>query len=395
MRIAHVTATFPPYMAGTGNVCYHNALELARLGHQVSVFTANYPLKEWIDSSEFIVHRLPAVLRFGNAPLLPGLMKIKNVDLIHLHYPFIFGAELIWMVSKLRQIPYVVTYHNDLIGRGIRRILFDTYLPISAGIVMGGASKTAVVSLEHARSCRMASFFKKHWKDVVEIPNGVDLGLFRPSRKGLTLRQRYGIAEDNKIILFVGALDQAHYFKGVNYLLEAFTKIITDKKYLIIVGEGELKNQYKRHAVDCGVQKQTFFPENVTDAELPDYYNSADLIVLPSIALESFGLVLIEAMACEKPVIASDLPGVRSVVADTKDGLLVPPSNVNALSEKIQYLLENPSIRHEMGNTGRAKVEAKYAWPKIVPRLIQMYEEVLGARHSSDPKGEKPNTGVS
>ena len=96
LRIAHVTATFPPYQAGTGIVCYHNARELARRGHVVHVYTASYgdaPAQEDLDG--FTIHRLPALFRFGNAPCLPRLLKIKDFDIIHLHHPFIFGAELI------------------------------------------------------------------------------------------------------------------------------------------------------------------------------------------------------------------------------------------------------------------------------------------------------------
>jgi glycosyltransferase involved in cell wall biosynthesis len=380
MRIALVSTTFPPYMAGTGNVCYHNAMELARRGHQVSVFTSTNPSGGWLDPPEFAVHRLRAVFRIGNVALLPGLLQIHNVDLIHLHYPCIFGAEMVWMVSKLRRIPYVVTYHNDLIGKGFRKYLFDAYLKLFSGMVLRGARKIAVVSIDHGRSSKLAPLFQKRGKDVVEIPNGVDIDLFRPSGKGAAIRRRFGIGSEKKVILFVGALDQAHYFKGLDNLLQAFAKIISEETYLMIVGEGEWKNRYKKQAADWEVETHTIFPGHVTDSELPDFYNSADLAVLPSVTLESFGLVLVEAMACEKPVIASDLPGTRAVVSAGKDGLLVPPSDINALAEKIQYLLDNPHLRQEMGRRGRVKVEAKYAWPGIAARLIRMYEEVLNQR---------------
>jgi len=82
-------------------------------------------------------------------------------------------------------------------------------------------------------------------------------------------------------------------------------------------------------------------------------------------------------MACGKPVIASNLPGVRSVVSDGEDGLLVRPGDVEDLAEKIQMLLDDPQRRREMGERGRDKVEEKYAWPKIIPRLVRVYEEVL------------------
>jgi glycosyltransferase involved in cell wall biosynthesis len=92
---------------------------------------------------------------------------------------------------------------------------------------------------------------------------------------------------------------------------------------------------------------------------------------------EAFGMVLIEAMACGKPVIASNLPGVRSVVNDGEDGLLVEPGNVADLAAKIRQLLDDPQRRQEMGKRGRAKVERKYAWDAIGAKLEQTYYEVL------------------
>ena len=383
MRIAHVTATFPPYMGGAGNVCYYNALELARIGHQVSVYTATYPQKGWIDPLEINIVRLPAVLRFGNAPLLPGLLQIRDVDIIHLHYPFIFGAELIWLVSKIRHIPYVITYQNDLIGEGIRRYIFDTYSKVSAETVLGGARKFAIASFDHAQTCRMSSIFRQRWNDVIEVPNGVDANLFRPLRTGLQVRKKYGISEDDNLILFVGALDRAHYFKGISILLEAFSKLSQKKTYLMIIGDGDMRERYEIEAHKLGIQQNTIFTGHIPFNKPPDYYSSANIVILPSLLSEMFGIVLIEAMACERPVIASDLPGVRSVVANGTDGLLVQPGDIEELSEKIQYLLDNPQLQREMGIRGRAKVEAIYAWPKIIQRVVRMYEEVLDGQKVS------------
>jgi len=121
MRIADVTATFPPYYSGTGMVGYYNALELARRGHAVAVFTAAHPRGENEYPVEMDVRRLPALFRFGNAPVLPGLLGLKEFDIIHLHHPFIFGPEMVLAVSRSRRIPYIITHHNDLIGDGARR----------------------------------------------------------------------------------------------------------------------------------------------------------------------------------------------------------------------------------------------------------------------------------
>ncbi len=377
MRIAHVTATFPPYMAGTGNVCYQNALGLARLGHEVSVYTAAGPAAEAFDPPGVTVYRLPSLLRFGNAPLLPGLAGIRDADIIHLHYPFIFGAELVSVVARIRRIPMVLTYHNDLIGEGIRRYLFGAYSIMTDGLVLGGARKLGVLSEDHARSSFRAALFRRRWKDVVEIPNGVDTDLFRPFLGQGAVRRKLGLAADDRLVAFVGTLDRAHYFKGVSVLLEAFSRVVLDNAFLLIVGGGECAAAYQRLAQQYGISGRTIFTGAIPFPELPEYYNAADVVVLPSLAVESFGIVLIEAMACRKPVVATDLPGVRSVVADSKDGFIVPPNDPAALASRIQQLLDDPHLRDKMGAGGRAKVEDRYAWPKIIPRLVRMYEETL------------------
>jgi glycosyltransferase involved in cell wall biosynthesis len=393
VRIAQVTATFPPYMAGTGNVCYHNALGLARLGHRVTVYTAAGQDAETFDPYGVEVRRLRAAVRYGNAPLLPGLAGIRDVDIIHLHYPFIFGAELVSAIARIRRIPLVLTYHNDLIGEGIRRYLFAAYSMMTDGLVLGGARKLGVLSEDHARSSLRAALFRRRWKDVVEIPNGVDADLFRPLPGGEAVRRKLGLGADDRLVAFVGTLDRAHYFKGVSTLLEAFSLIKCSNAKLLIIGGGEWTPRYERQAQHCGIGGRTFFTGAIPFPELPEYYNAADVVVLPSLAVESFGIVLIEAMACRKPVIASDLPGVRSVVVDSQDGFLVPPNDPAALAFRIQQLIDDPQLRDKMGALGRAKIEDRYAWPKIIPRLVRMYEEALGSGVASGGLGKKPTEG--
>ncbi|MBN1137158.1 MAG: glycosyltransferase family 4 protein [Anaerolineae bacterium] len=378
MRIAHVTATFPPYHSGTGTVCYHNALELARLGHDVTVFTAAYPRWSDADPNVFTVRRLPALFRIGNAPFLPGLLsEVRGFDLIHLHHPFIFGAEMIWAVSRMRQIPYVLTHHNDLIGAGLRRCLFDLYSAVSVPLVFSGARKFAVVSADHAAHCRLARFFRARWDDVVEVPNGVDTDLFRPGLDGSPVRKEHGIPDDARVILFVGALDRAHHFKGVAHLIKAFARLGGQDARLLIVGDGDLKAQFASLADQLELARQVCFAGARSHNQLASYYAASDIVALPSFPPESFGVVLLEAMSCGKPVVASNLPGVRTVVSEGEDGLLAAPGDVTGLAERMATLLEDPGRRREMGRMGRAKVEDHYGWPQIVPRLVEIYEQVV------------------
>ncbi len=391
MRIAHVTATFPPYYAGTGIVCYHNALELARRGHDVTVFTAAHPPGEYTYPSEITVRRLPVLFRVGNAPVLPGLLGLHGFDLIHLHIPFVCGAEVVSIVSSLRHIPFVITHHNDMLGDGLRRHLLGLYWAVSTQCIIPGARKILAVSLDHAWASHLAPIYRRRPADVVEVPNGVDVNLFNPAVDGRWVREKHGISEEAKLALFVGVLDRAHHFKGVGHLLHALARQNNQDLILMLVGDGDQKAHWVELADTLGLSARTRFVGMIPNDHLPPYYAATDAVILPSLPPESFGMVLIEAMACGKPVIASNLPGVRTVVSDSEDGLLVTPGDVTDLAEKIHMLLDSPQRRTTMGERGRMKVEEKYAWPKVVEQLERVYEEALAVQ--SHPQASASVTG--
>ena len=141
MRIAQVSATFPPYMAGTGNVCYHNAIELAKLGHDVTVFTSRYPDEDYTYPDSITVKRYKPWFRIGNAPFLPQLLSLRGFDVIHLHYPFFFGGEMIYLLSKLTKQKYVITYHNDVILQGLARRFLTIYNSLVTRLVCSRSQK--------------------------------------------------------------------------------------------------------------------------------------------------------------------------------------------------------------------------------------------------------------
>lgn len=381
MKIAQVTATFPPYMAGIGNVCYHNSFELAKLGHEVTVYTNNYPNVECNYPSIFQVKRLPSLFRYGNAPFLPGLMNIKNFDIVHLHYPFYFGSEMIFAISKLRKLKYIITYHHDVINTGLIGLYCKVHSSTLMRLIINNASKIGVTSRDYVQHSIIRDIIntKRKKEGVVEIPNGVDVNLFNPTVNGTKIKKRHDI-ESKEVVLFVGALDRAHNFKGVEYLLKGFAKLKNNDACLLIVGEGTLKKRYIGIAEELNIANKTFFVGNVTTADLTKYYAASDIVVLPSISMgEAFGVVLIEAMATGKPIIASNLPGVRTVVSDGVNGFLAQPKNVDDLTSKIEYLLENEAIRRDFGKEGRKKAERNYSWEKLGKKLESIYLEVLSS----------------
>ena len=395
MKIAHVTATFPPYAGGTGNVAYYNARVLASRGHDVHVFTAmlkTSPDEQTLDG--IAVHRLKPWLRYGNAPLLPTLFsQISGFDIIHLHMPFYGGIELLHLLRQQRDTALIITHHQDVKLTGVANIVSTIHDRFIGLEVMSRADRVCFTSLDYAQTSHFTPHLEIRNIKATALPNGVDTSRFAVKPYPERLSEHYQI-EDNKFkVLVVGVLDRAHYFKGVTHLLDAIARLENPDVLVFIVGEGELRETYQEHAAKIGLQDVAHFPGFVPDEELPDYYRMADVTVLPSTTPgEAFGLVLLESMACGTPVIASDMPGVRTVVSPPVDGFLFPPGDVKELSDILQtMILLAPEAREQMGCAGRKKVVREYDWNRIGDILESLYMEVLDPEFSVGDSGASFN----
>lgn len=377
MRIAHLVCSFPPYQGGIGNSCFNQAKKLSERGHQVTVFTSLYKRTGDDDASfGFNVIRLKSFIKYGQAAFLPQLpLYLKNFDLIHLHYPFFGVAEMISFFKK----PVVLQYHMDVVGSGLMSRIFKFHTKYVAPKIIKKADLIICSSFDYLKNSKLADFYRRESNKFRELPFGVDLNIFSPREKDLSLLSRYCLKKEDKVILFVGGLDKAHYFKGVENLIRAFSRVCKNAPVsLILIGEGELKSYYQKIARDLGAAEKIIFTGRVSDRDLPRYYNLADIFILPSVdQSEAFGMVLLEAMACAKPVIASGLPGVRTIVDDYKTGLLVKPNNIVDLAGKLKYLLENCDQQKEFGQNARKKIEEIYDWNRIVKKLEKIYFDLL------------------
>ncbi|OGY94688.1 MAG: hypothetical protein A2406_02595 [Candidatus Komeilibacteria bacterium RIFOXYC1_FULL_37_11] len=379
MKIAEVTSTFPPYKAGMGNVAYYNAWSLTTLGHDVTVFTTKYKQNAFYsDEYPFKVQRLGAWFKYGNAGILPQLFyKLHNFDVIHLHYPFFGGAEIIYFLDKIKDLNLVVTYHMDVVGRGLASKFFKWHQNYVTPKILDRADKIIVTSYDYARNSNLKNRLEAEPEKFVEIPIGVNQLLFKPRYRDSKIIDQYDLY-NKKVILFVGALDKAHYFKGVNVLIQAIKKLnARDDFKVIIVGEGDLRQSYQSVVDSLGLSRKIVFTGFVSDDLLPKFYSVANMLILPSTdKSEAFGTVSLEAMASAVPVITSDLPGVRSVVEKKKTGLLVKPGNVDNLADMIEYLLKNPAVAKEYGRAGREKILEKYTWDKITTKLDDLIKSI-------------------
>ena len=384
MRIAHLTATFPPYRGGAGNTAHRFALEQAARGHEVEVFTAPAP-GEPPDSGGALVHRIDPVIAIGNAPLIPSVARIEGFDVVHIHYPFIFGSELT-LVGRLRRRrrsqALLVHYKNRLAGKGARGLLFEAYERTVAPTLIRAADRVCVLSPDHANSVpylRRAG--RREPGKLVEMPNGVDADLFAPGPDASGLRERLDIPSEAIVAAFVATLDRAHRFKRLDVAIDAMAALGDERVHMVVAGGGELVDDFRVRAADRGLRERVHFLGPVPHPELPNVLRASDLFLLTTEPPESFGIVLIEAMATGLPVVATDYPGVRAVVVEGETGLLAPRGDAGGVAGRLRELVEaGPAGRRPIGAAGRERAEREWNWPRLVERMDAAYAEAIVAR---------------
>jgi len=384
MKIALVS----PYdFAHPGGVVNHiSCLEqqLTRMGHEVKIIApASKAISTFGDRFIRIGKPRPvpvsgSIARITLSPWLSSTIKAvldrEKFDIIHLHEPLM--PMLCTNVLRHSQTPNVGTFHASggkpwySFGTPIGKLLLKKWVRKLDG-------KTAVSQVA-------IDYVSRHFPDDYTItPNGVDCGHFSPEATPI---EEFNDGKLN--ILFIGRLEKR---KGLDYLLEAYKQIkpeIPDSR-LIIVGPGiRLRRKYEKWVRRSRLE-DIVFTGYATYGDLPRYYKTADVVCCPATGQESFGIVLTEAMAVGKPIVASDIPGYNSVVTHGTEGLLVPPRNAAKLAEALTSLLTDESLRQQMGTRGRVKVQ-KYDWEHLARNMMNYYLGVLNAprRKEETPKTE-------
>jgi phosphatidylinositol alpha-1,6-mannosyltransferase len=204
----------------------------------------------------------------------------------------------------------------------------------------------------------------------------VDHRRFRPDVDGSAVRSELRIPVGEPVVLLVGRIVP---HKGVEHFVEA-ARYVPDA-WFVIAGDGSLLDSMKRLADSMGVANRVRFLGPVQEERLPEVYAACDVFALPSVSrLEAFGIVALEAMATGKPVIVADIPGVREVIEDGRDGLLADPMNPRDLAEKIGRLLRDPEARRAMGARARDKVVESFGIERVTDRIESVYRAILDRR---------------
>lgn len=383
MRIVQVSPWFYPHLGGVESHVLGVSRELAARGHDVTVVTARHtpsaPERESMDGFDVVrVKPRVVVLRTPIAPKIRPMLRGLPADVIHAHLPPPLSAHYAADVSEQRGTPLVLTYHCDVEIPSVVGSLLETLYRRSLGAsTLRRASQVIVTTKTYAATSRSV------WRyNPVVIPNAVDVHRFNPEVDGSSIRTRLKIPPDRPIVLLVGRIVP---HKGVEHFLEAARYL--PGVQLLVAGEGSSLESMERLAASLGVRDRVRFLGRIAQETLPRVYAACDVFVLPSVSrLEAFGIVALEAMATGKAVVVADIPGVREVIEDGKEGLLADPVNPQDLADKIRRLLADPALRADMGRRAREKVLASFTTETVVDQLLKVYADVLERREAKAPR---------
>ncbi|MDD2680678.1 MAG: glycosyltransferase family 4 protein [Patescibacteria group bacterium] len=388
MKISQIVCAFPPYAGGIGQSAYRLGEILSR-EHQVNTFTLIPSNEKTPPKTSYNqrVHFLRPNLRSGHGALpFSLLLKLFPSEIIYLHYPF-FGTDALILLfcSVFKKKRLFIHYHMDTPALPGNKKMLSIPSRLIFKKLMKRAEKIIVGSRDYAENGKLSKIYQEFPEKIKIIPFGVESDVFKPKITAdkeakqrlatdiVNFVNRRFIKRGGHTLLFVGGLDSAHYFKGLNILIEAISTISLPFS-LNIIGDGDLKKQYQQQVAKFNLNKKVNFLGRVSEEELIRQYQNADVLLLPSInSHEAFGLVLIEAMACGLPVIASNLIGVRSVFTNGREGLICEPGKVKDLNEKILSLISDEGKRLEMSRAARKLVEEKYAWEKVADQILDEF----------------------
>lgn len=384
LRVLHVGKFYPPYMGGMETHLQALCGELQKVA-AVKVIVANrarQSVEEIIDGVP--VTRVGTLFNFASAPVCPTLarrIRQSPADIIHLHLPNP-TAILAYLASGHRG-RLVFTYHSDTVRQ---KVLGKAFAPIQQR-----AFDRCVAIISTSPNYVDSSAVLSAYRDRCHvIPYGIPLGQFvdRDGDAVEQIRRQYG----TRLVISVGRLI---YYKGFEYLIRAMQWV--DGR-LLLVGDGPLRDDLEREARALGLQDRVIFLGEMQNRETVPYYHAAEVFALASIARsEAFGIVQLEAMACGKPVVNTQLAsGVPFVSVDGETGITVPPKDPPALARAINRLLERADLRAQYGAAARRRVQQEFSLETMVRRTLQLYASVMRAPAAApQPLAVKPSTAWS
>jgi glycosyltransferase involved in cell wall biosynthesis len=363
MRVLHVGKFYPPEKGGIET--HVSGLCEALAAHaDVSVLVANRGRRTVTERVNGIpVTRAGTLFTLSGAAVCPGMVRLirrSRAELIHLHTPNP-GAVLALLASGYRG-PLIVSYHSDVVRQKALNTFFQ---PVMDRLLAGSAAIIATTAAYVEASPVLRRFSER----CRIIPYGIEaeeMSDVRPEAVEM-IRSRY----PGPLVLGVGRMVP---YKGFDYLIRAMKEV---QGTLLLVGEGPRGEALKHLAAECGVEERVRFVGSVEDAR--PYYHAADIFVLPSVSTaEAFGIVQLEAMACGKPVINTDLrSSVPHVSPHQVSGLTVPCRDEASLASAINLVLQREDLRVRFGQAARRRVKEEFTFDKMTDSMLALYHELM------------------
>ena len=368
------------HCGGAENAAYYIALEMAKRGHDITVYTTS-PTSEFSleEHDSMKVYRYGTNLKIGTSNISWGQFRApvdQSFDLVHTHFDLAPGPLAGLRAAKNAHLPLIVTYHGDWVdtyGGLFRRLgvtinnkfLVDKLLDYASHII--SPSKTYT---------ERSQFLRLYRDKTVVIPNGTNIQDFWVPDSKDRCREELGLPVDGKIVLFFGFLAP---YKGPDILLRALPRILAavPDTRLLFAGRGTMRQDLENLSRKLGLEKNVLFADYVKDELKSSYYKSADVFVLPSVmGTECFPLTILESMACGTPVVASEIGGIPDAVINGRSGFLVPPGDGESLATAIVNILNDNEKREDMSVFGKKYVEA-YSWTDIAKKTEDLYRMAL------------------
>ncbi|MBT9161111.1 MAG: glycosyltransferase family 4 protein [Dehalococcoidia bacterium] len=372
MKIVQVSPYDYMHPGGVNQHIFSLGEHLTRMGHEVKYILPSSRSKEHPKSGNIVfigrpipIHASGSIVRCPVSPYLLfsdricETLELEKFDIVHLHEPLF--PPLTTACLRYSCSTNIGTFH--------------AYRPGSWGYWFGRRVLNHWVSKLNGRiavSQPALDFISRYFPgDYTIIPNGIELERFATPAKPIEEFR------DGKInILFVGRLEKR---KGFGHLLQAFRYVKKENPNtrLIVVGPPGWSRWKYELLVRMYQLEDVVFVGYVSAEDLPRYYHTADVFCAPATGSESFGIVLLEAMAASKPIVASNIGGYASVISRDIDGLLVNPRDAKTLAGALDLLINDQPLRERLGAHGRLKAE-EYGWDKIAHRVMDYYERVIG-----------------
>lgn len=381
MKVVIVAPYFYPCVGGAEVYTINIARQLKAMGWEVVIVTTGKRSTSAPESIEGMpLHRLHTLLRISNTPIglgwrrkLRRIFQIEQPNLINAHTPVPYLADMAQRESG--SIPFVLTYHNDLAKDFLLTSIVVRLAHLT--LIRRTLNRSTRIIATSAFYVRESRYLKHHQAKIRLVPPGVDVSRFNP-RVGIDAKLLRRFA-GQRVILFVGSVSKSHQHKGLNILIDVFSKVNAEhpETRLVIIGKGNGLPMYKSLAAAAGVADKVEFTGYVDDDELAQYYRLATVFAMPSTnRSEGFGMTYIEASAAGTPVVGCSVGGVPYAIKHNETGLLAEPNSVESLYSALLRILEDNELASRLGEAGSERAAREFAWPLVGQFTSEIFSEV-------------------